>query len=49
MTLPEKQEIAAAARKLIRLLEDCDEEEFVDLVLECVCGDDPIPLSPERL
>ena len=49
MTLPEKQEIAAAARMLIRLLESCDDDELVDLVLECVCDDDPTPLSPERL
>ena len=49
MTLPEKQEVAAVVRKLIRLLENCDDEEFVALVLECVCDGDLTPLSSERL
>ena len=49
MTLTEKQTIAAAARTLIRLLEECDDGEFIELVLECVCENDLIPLSPRRL
>ena len=36
MTLSEKQKIVATARALIFLLEDCDDEEFVDKVLACV-------------
>lgn len=36
MTLQEKQKIAATARKLIRLLLECDDEEFVNKVVSCV-------------
>lgn len=38
MTLEEKQLIAATARKLIRLLDNCDDDKFVDFVLDCVTG-----------
>lgn len=34
MTLEEKQLIAATARKLIRLLDNCDDDKFVDFVLD---------------
>ena len=49
MTLGEKQYIAATARKLIRELQFCDDDDFVDLVLECVNDCDLIPLEVERL
>ena len=49
MTLGEKQLIAATARKLIRLLDDCDNDEFVDLVLDCVTSNDDYPLQVENL
>lgn len=40
MTLQEKLEISMAAKKLIYLLEDCDESGFVDLVINCVANAD---------
>lgn len=36
MMLQEKFEISMAAKKLIYLLEDCDEGDFVDLIINCV-------------
>lgn len=44
MTLEEKQLIVATARKLIRLLEDCDNGEFVDFVINCVVSADDLSL-----
>lgn len=49
MNIYEKQKIAAAARTLITELEFCDDEEFVELVVECVATADPSPLEPEYL
>ena len=49
MTLEEKQLIAATARKLIRLLEDCDDDKFVDLVLDCVVSHVDYPLYTNEL
>lgn len=49
MTLTEKQEIAAAARRLIWLLQLCDDEVFVDTVLMCVEEADEQSLRPEYL
>lgn len=49
VTLEEKQLIAATARKLIRLLEDCDDCNFVDLVIDCVNSDVDYPLYTENL
>jgi hypothetical protein len=49
MTLEEKQVIAATARKLMRLLEECDDYDFVDLVLEYIASADSYPLEVERL
>lgn len=49
MTLEEKQSIAAAARRLILLLQDCDDEEFVDSVVGCVTDGDWLPLLPEYI
>lgn len=49
MTLEEKQLITATARKLIRLLEDCDDDEFVDLVLNCVMSADSFGIETENL
>ncbi len=42
--MPKKQEIAAAARKLIRLLQLCDDEDFVDEVVDCVQDCDELEL-----
>lgn len=49
MTLNEKQTIAATARQLIWMLETCDDEEFVDMVLDCVVSADSLSLDPEEL
>lgn len=49
MNIYEKQKIASIARTLIRELKFCDDEEFVELVLECVTTADPSPLEPEYL
>lgn len=45
MTVSEKQKIVAAARTLIFLLEDCDDEEFIDKVLACVNDCEPYGLD----
>jgi hypothetical protein len=49
MTLKQKQEIAATARTLIRLLDNCDDGDFVDQVIECVASNDPYLIEVERL
>lgn len=49
MTNTEKKDIAATARDLITLLYDCDDSEFVDLVVECVASSDRYPLQEENL
>lgn len=49
MILSEKQSIAATARQLIHQLQDCDDEEFVDQVVECVRDCDYIPIQAECL
>lgn len=49
MNIYEKQKIAAIARNLIQELEYCNDEEFVDLVLECVRDANPFPIYPEYL
>lgn len=49
MNIYEKQKIASIARALIRELEFCDDEEFVELVLECVTTANNVPLEPEYL
>lgn len=49
MNIYGKQKIAAIARSLIQELEYCDDEEFVDLILECVRDNNPFPIYPEYL
>lgn len=49
MNIYEKQKIASIARTLIRELEFCDEEEFIELVLECVTSANPVPIEVEYL
>ena len=49
MNIYKKQKIASIARTLIRELEFCDDEEFVELVLECVATANPVLLEPEYL
>lgn len=49
MTFNQKVIIAAAARTLITALLDCDDEEFVNLVTECVASGDETPLEVENL
>lgn len=49
MDIYEKQKIASIARTLIRELEFCDNEEFVELILECVATANPVPLEPDYL
>ena len=49
MNIYDKQKIASIARTLIRELEFCDDEEFVELVLECVTTANNVPLESEHL
>lgn len=49
MNIYEKQKIASIARTLIRELEFCDDEEFVELVVECVATANNVLLEPEYL
>lgn len=49
MNIYEKQKIAAIARTLITELEFCNDEEFIELVLECVATANNVPLEPEYL
>lgn len=49
MNINEKQKIAAIARNLIQELEYCNDEEFIELILECVRDGDPFPIYPEYL
>ncbi len=49
MTFEEKVKIAATARKLIALLDRCDDEEFVDEVVNCVMSNDATPIEVENL
>lgn len=49
MDIYEKRRIAAIARALIQALEFCEDEEFLNLVLECVATANNVPLEPEYL
>lgn len=49
MEMKDKQMIAATARQLIWMLETCDDEEFVDMVLDCVASADSMGLDPEEM
>ena len=49
MNINEKQKIAAIARNLIQELENCDDGDFIELILECVRDNDPFPIYPEYL
>lgn len=49
MNINEKQHIASIARKLIQALEYCDDEEFINLIVECVRDANPYPIYPEYL
>lgn len=49
MNIYEKQKVASIARTLIKELNFCDDEEFVELVLECVADNDSISLEPQYL
>lgn len=49
MTIKEKQFIAAIARDLIKRLQYCEDEEFVDFVTACVASGDDFALEPENL
>ena len=49
MTIEEKQVIAATARKLIRLLVQCDDSDFVDLILNCVMIADDYSIDVSKL
>ena len=49
MNICEKQKIASIARTLITELEFCDDEEFVELVLERVATANPVLLEPKYL
>jgi len=45
MTFEEKHIIATTALKLMDLLMNCDDCDFVDLVLDCVAAADSYPLE----
>ena len=49
MTLEEKQVIAAVARKLIGLLDNCDDDRFADFILDCVTSNADYLLEVENL
>lgn len=49
MNINDKQKIAAIARKLIKELEYCDDDEFINLIVECVRDANPYPIYPEYL
>lgn len=49
MTLEEKQVIAATARKLISLLENCDDGEFVDDIITSVVSADTFLIEAYNL
>lgn len=49
MNLKEKQEIAAIARRLVTLLQECDDEGFVDDVIGCIQDGDKTIIEPQRL
>ena len=49
MTYNKKREIIAVATELIGLLEDCDDLDFVDLVIECVSSGDNYLEEDEEL
>lgn len=36
MKLEEKQEIAAITRQLIKLLDNCDDKDYVEEVISCI-------------
>lgn len=46
MTTSEKQDIAATARRLINLLQNCDNEIFVENIVQCVADADSDSLRP---
>lgn len=49
MDIKEKQRIAAEARSLIRMLDSCDDDKFVDFVVDCVVSNCDYLLEPENL
>lgn len=49
MTIKEKQFLAGYARELITRLEFCEDDDFVDLIVQCVISADKLPLEPENL
>lgn len=49
MTIEEKQTIAATARKLIYMLENCDDGDFVDDVISSIASADTFLIEVENL
>ena len=49
MTFNERRFLAMHAIELITRLEFCDDEDFVDYVLQCVVSGDTVPLEPKSL
>jgi hypothetical protein len=49
MTNNEKKRIITVATELISLLEDCDDMNFVDLVVECVASGDNYSMATASL
>ena len=49
MSLVEKQKIAAVARTLIKLLLECDDSDFVETVVQCICDGDKTLLEVHLL
>lgn len=49
MILEDKYRIAATARQLIHLLENCHDSDFVNMIVECVATTNSFLLEVERL
>lgn len=49
MNINDKQHIASIARKLIQTFEYCDDDKFIDLIVECVRDANHYPIYPEYL
>lgn len=48
MTINEKQKIATIARNLLQGLERCDDERFINLIIEYISNADPYSICLEK-
>jgi len=49
MTIKEKQFLALHARELVKRLQLCEDDEFVDFIISCVVSGDDFALEPENI